>query len=188
MDAPQADRAILRKRLLAEREAFVATPARAVAEQAIGAALHDAIARLEPADLGLYWPFGPEFNVATAFADDLAAGKFGAALPYARRTPRALEFRRWDGGPPVVVDECGIATSDGAVVVPDVIVVPCVGFTADGYRLGYGGGYYDRWLALHPHVVAVGVGWSIGEIDGSAFAAQAHDRKLAFVVTEHGVR
>ena len=57
------------------------------------------------------------------------------------------------------------ASSDGAAVVPDVVVVPCVGFTAAGHRLGYGGGYYDRWLAAHRHVVAVGVAWSFAEID-----------------------
>ena len=45
------------------------------------------------------------------------------------------------------------------------VVVPCVGFTAAGHRLGYGGGHYDRWLAAHPHVVAVGVAWSAGEIN-----------------------
>ena len=63
-----------------------------------------------------------------------------------------MEFRRWDGGAPALADECGIGSSDGAVVVPDVLVVPCVGFTDAGHRLGYGGGYYDRWLAAHRDV------------------------------------
>ena len=71
---------------------------------------------------------------------------------------------------------------------PDVVLVPCVGFTGAGYRLGYGGGYFDRWLAAHPHVVAVGVAWSVAELDPATFAAQPHDLPLAFVVTERGVR
>ena len=99
-----------------------------------------------------------------------------------------MEFRRWDGSAPTLVDECGIGSSDGAPVVPDVVVVPCVGFTGAGHRLGFGGGYYDRWLAAHRHVVAVGVAWSFAEIDLATFAARPHDIPLAFVVTERGVR
>jgi 5,10-methenyltetrahydrofolate synthetase len=138
--------------------------------------------------LGLYWPLRSEFNAAAALAADAAFDKVVRALPYARRVPRAMEFRRWDGAAPQVADECGIASSEGAPVVPDVVVVPCVGFTADGHRLGYGGGYYDRWLAAHPQVVAVGVAWSFTEIDLATFAARPHDIALAFVVTERGVR
>jgi 5,10-methenyltetrahydrofolate synthetase len=98
-----------------------------------------------------------------------------------------MEFRRWDGTAPTAVDECGIGSSDGAPVVPDVLLVPCVGFTDAGHRLGYGGGYYDRWLAAHRHVVAVGVAWSFAEIDRASFAARPHDVPLAFIVTERGV-
>ena len=72
-------------------------------------------------------------------------------------------------------------------MLPDVVVVPCVGFTSGGHRLGYGGGYYDRWLAAHRHVVAVGVAWSFAEIDLPSFAAQGHDVTLACIVTERGV-
>ena len=84
-------------------------------------------------------------------------------------------------------DECGILSCDGATVVPDVVLVPCVGFTAEGYRLGYGGGYFDRWLARNPGVTTVGVAWSNAEIMPGAFESQAHDQPLTLVVTEHGV-
>jgi 5,10-methenyltetrahydrofolate synthetase len=99
-----------------------------------------------------------------------------------------MEFRRWDGAPPTFADEFGIGSSEGAVVMPDVVVVPCVGFTAAGYRLGYGGGYYDRWLAGHPQVTAVGVAWSWAQIGAEAFTPQAHDIALGVIVTEQGVR
>ncbi len=99
-----------------------------------------------------------------------------------------MEFRRWDGAHPALADECGIPSSDGAPVEPDVVVVPCVGFTPAGHRLGYGGGYYDRWLAAHRHVVAVGVAWSFAEVDLATFAARPHDIPLAFVVSEHGIQ
>jgi 5-formyltetrahydrofolate cyclo-ligase len=73
------------------------------------------------------------------------------------------------------------------VLVPEVVLVPCVGFTASGHRLGYGGGYFDRWLALHPYVTAVGVAWSVGRLDEGELGAQPHDHPLMFVVTERGI-
>ena len=186
-DAERAARRALRARLLAERDAFVASTAAEGGRVALSEHLRAALVPLEPACLGLYWPLGSEFNAAAALAADRAFDETTRALPYARRAPRAMEFRRWDGAAPTLVDECGIAASDGAPVVPDVIVVPCVGFTAAGHRLGFGGGYYDRWLAANRHVVAVGVAWSFAEIDLATFAPQPHDVPLAFVVTERGV-
>ena len=186
IDAELAARASLRRRLIAEREAFAASPDAAAANAALAGHLRAALAHLESACLGLYWPLRSEFNAVAALADDVGFDKVARALPYARRAPRTLEFRRWDGTAPTLIDECSIATSDGEPVVPDVVVVPCVGYTAAGHRLGYGGGYYDGWLAAHRHVVAVGVAWSFAEIEVAAFAAQPHDVPLAIVVTERG--
>ena len=87
----------------------------------------------------------------------------------------------------MVADECHIASSSGAVVVPDVVVVPCVGFTASGFRLGYGGGYFDRYLALHPHITAVGVALAHAEISEADLAPRPHDIALAVIVTERAV-
>lgn len=149
------------------------------------------LAELEPQCLGLYWPMQSEFNAPDAFADDVVSAKLlpglQLALPFTRRTPREMHYRAWNGQPPTLADECGIAACDGPPVVPDVVLAPCVGFTRSGYRLGYGGGYFDRWMAAHPHVTAVGVAWSVGEVDDDTFAAEAHDQPLMLVVTEHGV-
>ena len=181
-------RPALRARLLAQRDAFVASTAFAAADIALAEALRAALVPVEPECLGLYWPVRSEFNAGASIAADVAFDKIVRALPYARRTPRTLEFRRWDGIAPRLVDECGIGTGAGPAVQPDVVVVPCVGFTADGHRLGYGGGYYDRWLAAHGDVVAIGVAWSWAELDAAVFRAEPHDVALAFVVTERGVR
>jgi 5-formyltetrahydrofolate cyclo-ligase len=187
-DPAASGRPALRARLLAERDAFVASASFVGAVHALGSHLRATVARLEPECLGLYWPVRSEFNAAAAIAADPGFDEVERALPYARRVPRSLEYRRWDGGVPTVQDECGIGSSDGAIVVPDVVIVPCVGFTSDGHRLGYGGGYYDRWLAANAQVVAVGIAWSFAEIDLLTFAAEAHDVTLACVVTEQGVR
>jgi 5,10-methenyltetrahydrofolate synthetase len=109
------------------------------------------------------------------------------ALPFAQRTPVQMHYRAWNGAAPTIVDECGIPTSEGARVVPDVVLVPCVGYTAEGYRLGYGGGYFDRWLAQHPDVTTVGIAWSGNRIDAAALAPQPHDQSLTLILTELGV-
>jgi len=182
-DPARAARRALRERLLAERERFLATPA---AAEALAATLRQVIAELEPECLGLYCAFRSEFNAAAAIVADPRLKELPLALPYARRMPKSMEFRRWDGTAPQAVDECGIGSSDGAVVVPDVLLVPCVGFTDAGHRLGYGGGYYDRWLAAHRDATAVGVAWSFSRIDPAIFAAEPHDVPLTLVVTEQG--
>ena len=185
-DPARAARRALRERLLAERERFLATPAAAAAAEALAATLRQVIAELEPECLGLYCAFRSEFNAAAAIVADPRLKELPLALPYARRMPKSMEFRRWDGGPATVIDECGIGSSDGAPVVPDVLLVPCVGFTDAGHRLGYGGGYYDRWLAAHRDATAVGVAWSFSRIDPAIFAAEPHDVPLTLVVTEQG--
>lgn len=181
------DRKALRARLLADRDAFVASAAFAAAHEALASHLRAALAPLEPACLGLYWAMPAEFNAAAALVADRAFDKVERALPFARRTPRAMEFRRWDGTVPTTLDECGIGSVGGTAVQPDVVVVPCVGFTAEGHRLGYGGGYYDRWLAGHGHVVAVGVAWSFAQVDRDVFAPQPWDVPLTLILTESGV-
>ena len=184
----QTARLALRRRLLAEREIFAASNAAPLSGAALAKAFCAVIADLQPGCLGLYHALRSEFNAAGALAVDARFNDLPLALPFARRTPRAMDFRRWNGDTPSLVDECGIAASAGAVVVPDVVVVPCVGFTEDGHRLGYGGGYFDRWLAEHPEATSVGIAWSFTEIAATVFAAQPHDIALSLIVTERGPR
>ena len=188
---PEPDRVArreMRERLLRQRDAFVASPEATAAAAALAAALRAVVADLEPGCLGLYWPLRSEFNAAAAVAADRRLAEIPQALPFARREGRKMEFRRWDGRDPSLADECGIGSCDGVVVVPDVVVVPCVGYTALGHRLGYGGGYYDRWLAAHGEVTAIGVAWSFAELDLVSFAARPHDVPLTVIVTERGAR
>ena len=179
-------RSDLRDRLLAERVRFVASSAAAQAEADLTRELRGVLADLEPQCLGLYWPRRGEFNAPSALAALEGPGKSLRALPFARRAPPELHYRLWAGGAPTLIDECAIPTSAGEPVVPDVVLVPCVGYTRTGFRLGYGGGYFDRWLASHPGVCAVGVAWSMAHLDDAELAPEAHDIPLALVVTERG--
>ena len=148
-DATASDRSTLRRSLLAARRDFAATPAFGAAEAALRAALGPLLDQLEPGLLGVYWPLAGEF--------DPGAPAWPRALPHARRAPPSMQYRRWDGTGPTAKDDCGIPTATGAIAVPDVVLVPCVGFTREGFRLGYGGGYFDRWLAEHPGVTTIGL-------------------------------
>lgn len=179
---PTAERSLLRQRLIAERERFVAGPEAAAARAALADRLDAVLMQLEPDCLGSYWPIRSEFTPSV-----LQYAAKGLALPYAYRSPRRMEYRRWDGLAPALRDECGIATAGGEAVRPDVVLVPCVGYTDGLFRLGYGAGYFDAWLAQHPEVVSVGVAWSLGRLDAVSFRPAGHDVALSLVVTEHGV-
>jgi 5,10-methenyltetrahydrofolate synthetase len=68
-------------------------------------------------------------------------------------------------------------------VVPQLVLVPLNAFDAAGYRIGYGGGYFDRTLAETP-MIAVGVGFEIGRVESAL--PQAHDKPMDWIVTEEG--
>jgi 5-formyltetrahydrofolate cyclo-ligase len=71
--------------------------------------------------------------------------------------------------------------ADAEALIPDVLFVPLVGFTASLERLGQGGGHYDRWLAEHPPALAIGLAWDVQLCD--ALPAEPHDAALDAVVT-----
>lgn len=183
-DARQA----LRRRLRATREKFVASAAAVGAAEALEAKLLAVLTELEPECLGLYWPLPCEFNAARPWRTGPQNAALPLALPFAQRTPRAMHYRRWDGRqPPSLQDECGIASVDGAPIDPDVLLVPCLGYTDGMFRLGHGGGYFDRYLARHPGVTAVGIAWSACRLEEGDFAPEPHDLPMALIVTEQGV-
>ena len=72
-------------------------------------------------------------------------------------------------------------SSEAPSMQPAVLLVPLVGFTDDGERLGQGGGHYDRWLEAHPETVAIGMAWDCQKCD--RLPVEAHDRRLHAVVT-----
>lgn len=66
-------------------------------------------------------------------------------------------------------------------IVPDIVFVPLLAFTESGDRLGQGGGHYDRWLADHPSVAAIGLAWDVQRVE--TLPTEPHDRPLTAVVT-----
>ena len=95
-----------------------------------------------------------------------------------------MHFRPWVPGAAMVLDRHGIPhPAAAAEVVPEVVLVPLNAFDAAGYRLGYGGGYFDRTLA-QLDTVAIGVGFELGRVPSTW--PQSHDRPMQWIVTEAG--
>ncbi|MBW8783391.1 MAG: 5-formyltetrahydrofolate cyclo-ligase [Novosphingobium sp.] len=108
------------------------------------------------------------------------------ALPWFAAPDAPMRFRAWadpyaDEG--LVPGPFGALqpADDAPELDPDVVFVPLLGFTRRGERLGQGGGHYDRWLAAHPGVTALGLGWDCQEL--AAIGAEAHDHPLCAVIT-----
>ncbi len=131
------------------------------------------------------WPIKHEPDVRGLLAAWARAG-VRTALPVVVAEGQPLAFREWTPETPLAPDRYGIPTpTAGAWQTPDLILLPLNGFDAAGYRLGYGGGYFDRTLAaLAPRPLAVGVGFELNRVD--SIRPEAHDQRLDWIVTENG--
>ena len=112
---------------------------------------------------------------------------FMALLPVVQGKGEPLVFRAWTTEGLLREDCYGIPTpSEGAFIVPEALLIPLNAFDARGYRLGYGGGYFDRTLAnLNPAPLTIGVGFELSRVD--SICPEAHDIRLDAVVTEAGI-
>jgi 5-formyltetrahydrofolate cyclo-ligase len=140
-----------------------------------------------PGPLGVYWPFRAEFDPRGLIEWAVADGRI-VALPVVvdRRGP--LEYRAWKPGEKLVDGVWSIPVPEKReLVTPAVVLAPLVGFDRACYRLGYGGGYFDRTLAaLSPRPQAIGVGFSEQEIE--TIHPQDFDMPMDLIVNETGVR
>ncbi|RKP49552.1 5-formyltetrahydrofolate cyclo-ligase [Trinickia fusca] len=180
-------KAELRKALLAARRAAAA---QSEAGAALGERLSEVLARYAPHTVGFYWPLAGEFDARATLAHWLTLdARRQAALPVVAMKGYALAFHAWTPDTPMRVGHHRIPEPDTTPAVePDLLLVPCVGFDRDGYRLGYGGGYYDRTLAAWPGAskpVTIGIAYEACRV--AALPRELHDMPLDAVVTEAGL-
>lgn len=181
MDA--SDRRAARNALLARRAAL-AVEARADADREIRARLARLVATLAPAPrvIAGYWPMRGEPDLRELLAV-WHAGGLAVALPRVAGRAEPLRFGRWRPGSALAAGPFGtLHPEPHEALEPDLLVLPCLGFDPHCYRLGYGGGYYDRTLAQLAHARAIGVAYDDCEVVG--FAPQPYDRALDAVVTQ----
>jgi 5-formyltetrahydrofolate cyclo-ligase len=174
-----------RERLVAAREALDAAT-RAEYRRRMDAAIERAFPGLAPGVLAICWPIRGEYD-ARHLAARLRARGARIALPVVVAPRAPLEFREWRPGVPMARGPLGIAYPlDTPRVAPRAVLLPVNGWDAAGYRLGYGGGYFDRTLAAaRPRPVAIGVGYELARMD--TIHPQSWDVPLDWLVTERGV-
>ena len=136
--------------------------------------------------LGIYWPIQREIDIRPMAAALSRRQPMQLALPVVVKKGAALEYWRWSLGEPTRPGFWNIPVPERrAPVRPDVVVAPLVGFQ-DSFRLGYGGGYFDRTLAANkPKPFAIGLGFEFSRIEG--FIAQPHDIPMDAIVTEAAI-
>ncbi|MCP2007849.1 5,10-methenyltetrahydrofolate synthetase [Duganella sp. HSC-15S17] len=156
---------------------------RAAWDHAIGAQVVDWWKAAQPAALGVYWPLRDEPDLHAAYAE---LARLGARLllPVVVEKHAALEFAEWRIGEAMVKDAMGVAVPAELRLqqaTPPALLVPCLGFNPQGYRLGYGGGFYDRTLARSPRPQTLGIAYQCLRI---RFDSDGHDVALDRIITE----
>jgi 5-formyltetrahydrofolate cyclo-ligase len=174
-----------RRRLIAARLAMDGAARRRFSES-IAQRLNAVLGDLAGLTVSACWPFRGEPDLRRFLADAARAGA-RTALPLVVERGRPLLFRSWQPGEALRPGVWNIPEpAGGEAVVPDVVIAPVVGFDAACYRLGYGGGFFDRTLAaLRAEPRTIGVGYACQRI--ATIYPQPHDIPMHLVVTEAGV-
>ena len=175
-----------KRAVLIEQRAALKAAERTAKGEAITALL-TRILPISPGPLiSFYWPFKAEYD-PRPLARTLHRRGFRLSLPVVLTKAKPLIFREWWPGVRMRPGVWNIPVPvDIESVNPDILLVPLVGFDCQGYRLGYGGGYYDRTLAALPvKPKAIGIGFDFLEI--KTIYPQPHDIAMDVIVTENGV-
>ncbi len=186
-EAQEEAKAALRRQAHATRAALPAED-RADAARQVAAHFFEQVA-YDPADvIAGYWRIRDELDCQPILIRLMDSGQ-KVVLPVVQGDEAPLDLRVWEADAPLYEAGFGtLAPSDMAPRArPDLVLMPLLGFDAQGTRLGYGGGYYDRTLAALPKKpMLVGLAFSVQEL--SHIPRQSHDVPLDAVVTENGVR
>ncbi|MFZ6746229.1 5-formyltetrahydrofolate cyclo-ligase [Undibacterium sp. JH2W] len=161
------------RQLLRQKRQSLAPEQKALLDAELGKQLLTWYQQNKPASLAVYWPIQSEPDLRVHY-QQLQDQGLALALPLVTGKDRPLSFLAWQAGDAMSVDCYGIAIpAHGRLVSqPEVLLIPCLGWNAAGYRLGYGGGFYDRTLAIAPRPLAIGIAYACTQAE---FAAHEHD-------------
>jgi 5-formyltetrahydrofolate cyclo-ligase len=136
--------------------------------------------------IGFYWPFKGEYDPRALVRSLLKQG-MQFALPVVVEKAQPLIFREWWPGMRMTPGIWDIPVpAEGNAVLPDTLLVPLLGFDEERYRLGYGGGYYDRTLAaIARRPLTIGVGFEMLRL--TTIHPQSHDIPMDLIITEQQV-
>lgn len=171
-----------RKRLVDQRLAIDAEE-RQLRSGRIAALLDLTIGKYSGRIVGTYWPFRGEPDLRNWGIRVIERGG-RIALPVVIQKSWPLEYKIWTPGDPLERGVWNILVpSRGPAVQPDIVIAPVVGFDEEHYRLGYGGGFFDRTLAIMPKKpLTIGVGYAQSRLP--TIYPQPHDIPMDVVVTD----
>jgi 5-formyltetrahydrofolate cyclo-ligase len=195
----------LRQNLLKQRTAFAAEQNYAQIQALLIDRLNLLLAEQGNAwqSIALYWPIQDEIDLrSTMLAWVKNDPNRTLTLPFAR-SDKYLDFYQWLQGDRLHPSKHGVPEPDPSnaarpLINPDCILIPCVGWSSSVvdekpryWRLGYGGGYFDRTLAdlrkKNPKLVCIGIAFDWQKLDDSQWSAQIHDEPLNMLLTESGL-
>jgi 5,10-methenyltetrahydrofolate synthetase len=195
----------LRQELLKQRAEFAKGESFAKTASSVIAGLNRFLAEYgnHMLSVAFYWPINGELDLRptmSAWARKVPGRLL--ALPVARQDHH-LDFFQWEEGDALLQSQHGIPEPDPGnlnrpLLRPDCILIPCVGWSSSQvnqktqyWRLGYGGGYFDRTLAKlrneNPNLICLGVGFNWQKLNDAQWAAQTHDEPLDELLTESGL-
>ena len=195
----------LRQDLLKQRKEFAAGQAYVQAKDLLITGLNQFLAEDGNSlrSIALYWPIQDELDLRSVLITWASQNpERRLALPYAR-PDKHLDFYEWQDGDVLTPSQHGVPepspkNPSRPAITPDCILIPCVGWSSSiengkihYWRLGYGGGYFDRTLAdlrqKNPKLMCIGIGFDWQKLNDAQWAAQAHDEPLDLLLTESGL-
>lgn len=175
-----AQKSALRRELLANRQAIDAEVRRG-RDAIISARVVAWCREHRPSCLGIFVPIRGEPDLTEAYREIRAAGT-RLALPVVMAPETPLAFISWSPGEPLSKDAMGVPVPvSGDILEPDALLIPCVGFDDRRFRLGYGGGFYDRTLARSPRPAAIGIAYACMK---TAFEPSPYDVPMDVIITD----
>lgn len=162
-----------RKRLIEERLTLDADERRNRSDR-VASTLDERIGKTRGHIVGIYWPFRGELDLRNWGTTVIERGA-RIALPVVIEKNQPLEYRIWAPGELLVRGVWNILVpAKGPAVEPDIVIAPLVGFDEARYRLGYGGGFFDRTLAaMARKPLTIGVGYAQSKL--ATIYPQPHD-------------
>ena len=147
--------------------------------------------RPEPHSIAAFWSMPEEPQLLPLLRQWVEEDGYQVSLPVVTAPDTPLEFHVWNTDAPMRDGAYGIQEPiRGPADPPDIVLVPTLGYTREGDRVGYGGGYYDRTLAAlrasgHPFVT-IGIAWATGDLSNTDYVPQPHDVRLDGILTDKG--
>lgn len=144
-----------------------------------------------PRNIAAFWSTEDEPQLQPLLRQWVQEHDYCVSLPAVTAADAPLEFRLWDPDAELQQGPYGIPQPTGELApLPDIILVPTLGYTRQGDRIGYGKGYYDRTLAAmkaqnHPYV-SIGIAWATGDLSNELHTPAPHDVRLDSILTDKG--